>query len=117
MKRAHQLYADAVSALLKLVAEQMDMSATDEQRLDCIGKMTDTFSLVRNALFSFSEQISQLQNQQLAFAVRCYLQANPRLEDFPLTYVSPGFSTLTGYASAEVLGRNCRLLQGSWCSV
>ena len=65
MKRAHQLYADAVSALLKLVAEQMDMSATDEQRLDCIGKMTDTFSLVRNALFSFSEQISQLQNQQL----------------------------------------------------
>ena len=48
MKRAHQLYADAVSALLKLVAEQMDMPATDEQRLDCIGKMTDTFSLVRN---------------------------------------------------------------------
>jgi len=31
---------------------------------------------------------------------------------FPLTYVSPGFETLTGYASAQVLGRSCSLLQG-----
>ncbi|GFH23214.1 putative LOV domain-containing protein, partial [Haematococcus lacustris] len=30
----------------------------------------------------------------------------------PLVYVSPGFETLTGYARDEVLGVNCKLLQG-----
>jgi hypothetical protein len=45
------------------------------------------------------------------------MQANPRLEDCPLTYISPGFLTITGYAPAEVLGKNCRFLQGSSCSV
>jgi diguanylate cyclase (GGDEF)-like protein/PAS domain S-box-containing protein len=32
--------------------------------------------------------------------------------DFPLVYVNPAFSRLTGYAPAEALGRNCRVLQG-----
>src|SRR4051794_17332982 len=31
---------------------------------------------------------------------------------YPLTYASPGFEALTGYAPAEVLGRSCGLLQG-----
>lgn len=30
----------------------------------------------------------------------------------PLVYVNPAFSTLTGYDQVEVLGRNCRFLQG-----
>jgi PAS domain S-box-containing protein len=37
---------------------------------------------------------------------------DPTLPDNPLTYVSPGFTRLTGYASAEALGRNCRFLGG-----
>jgi diguanylate cyclase (GGDEF)-like protein/PAS domain S-box-containing protein len=31
---------------------------------------------------------------------------------FPLVYASPGFEQLTGYRSAEVLGRSCGILQG-----
>ena len=34
------------------------------------------------------------------------------LPDNPIIYASPGFTRLTGYAREEVLGRNCRLLQG-----
>ena len=30
----------------------------------------------------------------------------------PLTYVNAGFERLTGYGADEILGRNCRLLQG-----
>ncbi len=37
---------------------------------------------------------------------------DPNLRDNPIVYVSPGFERMTGYASAEVVGRNCRLLQG-----
>ena len=32
--------------------------------------------------------------------------------DQPLIYVNPAFERLTGYAAAEILGRNCRVLQG-----
>jgi PAS domain S-box-containing protein len=33
-------------------------------------------------------------------------------EDNPIVYCNPGFERLTGYAADEVIGRNCRLLQG-----
>ncbi|MFC7227583.1 PAS domain-containing protein [Salinirubellus salinus] len=38
--------------------------------------------------------------------------ADARLEDYPLVYVNDGFETMTGYTASEVLGRNCRFLQG-----
>ncbi len=38
--------------------------------------------------------------------------ADATADDLPLTYVNAAFSALTGYAPEEVLGRNCRFLQG-----
>uniref|UniRef100_UPI003D9CBF05 histidine kinase n=1 Tax=Meiothermus ruber (strain ATCC 35948 / DSM 1279 / VKM B-1258 / 21) TaxID=504728 RepID=UPI003D9CBF05 len=35
-----------------------------------------------------------------------------QLPDYPIVYCNPGFVQLTGYPSEEVLGRNCRFLQG-----
>jgi len=32
--------------------------------------------------------------------------------DFPLVYVNPAFEQITGYPKSEILGRNCRFLQG-----
>ena len=32
--------------------------------------------------------------------------------DWPIVYVNPAFEALSGYAADELLGRNCRLLQG-----
>ena len=37
---------------------------------------------------------------------------DPRQPDNPIVYVTPAFERRTGYARAELLGRNCRLLQG-----
>lgn len=34
------------------------------------------------------------------------------LPDNPIIYASPGFSALTGYTIREIVGRNCRFLQG-----
>lgn len=36
-----------------------------------------------------------------------------RLEHMPITYVNAVFERMTGYSSAESLGRNCRFLQGT----
>jgi PAS domain S-box-containing protein len=37
---------------------------------------------------------------------------DPSRADSPLVYVNPAFERTTGYAAEEVLGRNCRFLQG-----
>ncbi len=37
---------------------------------------------------------------------------DPNLPDNPIVYVNEGFLKMTGYAEREVLGRNCRFLQG-----
>jgi PAS domain S-box-containing protein len=43
----------------------------------------------------------------LAFTI-----ADPRQDDTPLVYVNPAFERTTGYSAEEVVGRNCRFLQG-----
>ncbi len=40
------------------------------------------------------------------------LISDPRLPDNPILYASPGFTRLTGYERDDVVGRNCRFLQG-----
>lgn len=41
-----------------------------------------------------------------------FLITDPKREDNPIIYASQSFFKLTGYSSSEVLGRNCRFLQG-----
>jgi PAS domain S-box-containing protein len=37
---------------------------------------------------------------------------DPRIPDNPIVFANPAFLALTGYSADEVLGRNCRFLQG-----
>ncbi|XP_034892810.1 phototropin-2 isoform X4 [Populus alba] len=41
-----------------------------------------------------------------------FVITDPRLPDNPITFASDGFLELTGYTREEILGRNCRFLQG-----
>lgn len=41
---------------------------------------------------------------------------DPTLDDNPLVYVNQAFTDLTGYSAEEVIGRNCRFLQGAGTS-
>ncbi|CAN0326274.1 unnamed protein product, partial [Ectocarpus sp. 12 AP-2014] len=41
-----------------------------------------------------------------------FVVTEPSLADNPIVFASDGFFKLTGYTSKEVIGRNCRLLQG-----
>lgn len=38
--------------------------------------------------------------------------ADPDLPDMPIVYANKAFETITGYKRDEVIGRNCRFLQG-----
>ena len=45
-------------------------------------------------------------------AQRSYCITDPSLPDNPIVFASKGFLELSGYTLEEVLGRNCRFLQG-----
>lgn len=44
---------------------------------------------------------------------QCFIITDPSLQDNPIVYASDDFLNLTGYQREEVLGRNCRFLQGT----
>ena len=69
-----------------------DESGGEVTRLD-----REDFSLIRS-----------IQNSQ-----QCFIITDPSLHDNPIVYASDDFLTLTGYSQEEVLGRNCRFLQGT----
>ncbi|MDY8111185.1 PAS domain-containing protein [Fulvimarina sp. 2208YS6-2-32] len=52
----------------------------------------------------------------LALAVRAskmpFIVVSANVVDYPIIYSNAGFLELTGYEEAEVIGQNCRLLQG-----
>lgn len=54
----------------------------------------------------------ELKDRALAASAEGITIADARLPDNPLIYANAGFERLTGYAVADVLGRNCRFLQG-----
>jgi len=75
----------------------------DDDSLDPSGKDSEEGALAR-ADFTLM--------QSLASAQKCFVLSDPKLPDNPIVFASPDFYKLTGYTSAQVLGRNCRFLQG-----
>jgi sigma-B regulation protein RsbU (phosphoserine phosphatase) len=53
-----------------------------------------------------------LKDRALDVAAEGVTIADARRPDRPLIYVNQGFERMTGYQGADVLGRNCRFLQG-----
>ena len=49
----------------------------------------------------------------LALAQHNFVISDPSLPDNPIVFASAGFYALTGYSPDEVIGRNCRFLQGA----
>jgi two-component system CheB/CheR fusion protein len=68
--------------------------------------LIDITSLVR------AQAEIRLQQSAIESAVNGIIITDPRIEGNPITYVNKGFLTLTGYEKNEVLGRNCKFLQG-----
>ncbi|GAA6019147.1 hypothetical protein JCM10207_006558 [Rhodosporidiobolus poonsookiae] len=53
-----------------------------------------------------------VQLQDVAGLGEAFVLSNPRLPDQPIVLASPAFCALTGYDRREIVGRNCRFLQG-----
>jgi len=71
-------------------------------------------------LYTLTDKTPQIENtRQLKLFQRCIesssngiVVTDAQADDMPIVYVNPTFENITGYSMADVLGRNCRLLQG-----
>ena len=54
----------------------------------------------------------RIRTRAIEASVNAIVITDNQLDDQPIAYVNPAFERITGYSSAEVLGRNCRFLQG-----
>jgi PAS domain S-box-containing protein len=58
----------------------------------------------------------EVENLRLAQAIASTSEGviitDPHQPDNPIIYFNPAFSRITGYSDAEIMGRNCRFLQG-----
>nr|AML79564.1 putative LOV domain-containing protein [Chrysobalanus icaco] len=57
-------------------------------------------------------RVSQELKTALATLQQTFVVSDATKPDCPIMYASSGFFTMTGYSSKEVIGRNCRFLQG-----
>jgi PAS domain S-box-containing protein len=72
----------------------------------------------KKAKLKFGGTNSQLREIDLEFVrdlemtQQNFCLSDPRLPDNPITYASQSFLNMTGYSLNEILGKNCRFLQG-----
>ena len=77
----------------------------DQKKNDCSG------SFLPDYLYA-DEVLQELKDRALDAAAEGVVISDPSLPDNPIIYVNSGFQAMTGYRADEVLGKNCRFLQG-----
>lgn len=77
------------------------------ERLDKMRVMTTALSETEAA------RLLDLKSDMLPVWTQGVVITDPRLPDNPVIFASDGFGRLTGYRADEIVGRNCRFLQGA----
>ncbi len=75
-----------------------------------VGIALDQASILNQ--FKQSQKVLQLRDRAIAAASNAIIITDPRAMDNPIIFCNPAFETITGYSPEEVIGRNCRFLQG-----
>lgn len=91
---------------LATLREWLSGAASDKEADDDAPKFTPTKTLCERD-YIIIDMLNSSGHEVVSFCV-----TDPSLPDNPLIFVSRGFCELTGYDYNEVVGRNCRFLQG-----
>ncbi|BAZ23122.1 methyl-accepting chemotaxis sensory transducer with phytochrome sensor [Kalymmatonema gypsitolerans NIES-4073] len=59
-----------------------------------------------------AQEVLRVRDRAIAAASNAIVITDPRQPDNPIIFCNAAFETITGYLPEEVLGRNCRFLQG-----
>tara|TARA_R110000851_G_C13101778_1_gene568607 strand:- start:1407 stop:4610 length:3204 start_codon:yes stop_codon:yes gene_type:complete len=81
-------------------------------RTDWNGKPAQLLSLRDISERKEAEKQLRLLQRSLEASYNGVVIVDAGAADMPITYVNPAFERITGYSSEDVLGQNCRFLQG-----
>lgn len=99
---------EAFLALSRQVVSQLEL----RRNLAKLAQISTQYKVVEESL-----KKAATENLRLARAVASasdgILITDPNQPDNPVIYTNPAFSRATGYQAEEIIGRNCRFLQGS----
>lgn len=105
-----------VAAVLSLYADERDIF--DEGLLDAVNdvipllsKAMDRFALERQGKEVEGDLL--LRDLALQAATQGAVIVDARTDGQPIIYATPAFEQLTGYSTEEIVGQNCRILQGA----
>jgi diguanylate cyclase (GGDEF)-like protein/PAS domain S-box-containing protein len=100
----------------------LEHHTTKEGRLLTVEVMSENITINRDQLLllTLCDRTAQIKNsRQLKLLERCIesssngiVVTDARTGDMPIVYVNPTFERMTGYSADEILGKNCRFLQG-----
>ena len=65
--------------------------------------------MANDRALTLDQAMQLISTQELA---RSCVITDPNLPDNPIVYLTPEFEKMTGYSRSEIIGRNCRFLQG-----
>ncbi|KAL0914708.1 hypothetical protein M5K25_015079 [Dendrobium thyrsiflorum] len=83
-----------------------------KQSMERLSGTTRTSNESNSAMDSSFPRVSQELKDALSSLKQTFVVSDARMPDCPIMYASAGFSSMTGYSVKEVIGRNCRFLQG-----
>lgn len=82
-------------------------------RFDTRGRVVQVVGVAHDiTAIAQAEEASRLKDRAIQASSVGVTIADMRLPDQPLIFVNDAFETLTGYCAEEVIGQNCRFLQG-----
>lgn len=90
-----------------LLVSAVPFALEGEERHGAISVLQD-ISVQRQA-----EMELRLRNHAIEASVNAIIITDANQADNPIVYVNPAFERITGYTTEEVMGCNCRLLQGN----
>jgi PAS domain S-box-containing protein len=91
-----------------------DLRPEQQAALQMLGRQVMAQLELRRQVTELRQSVAQ--RDQLMSAINSLLSGvtitDPSLPDHPLVFVNDGFTAMTGYTAEDVVGRNCRFLQG-----
>ena len=98
-----------------IVKHRMGPEVKDQVLANCVSETNATVKAMTNKFTSSVAYTNKADLDLMASihtAQRSYIITDPALPDNPIIFASEGFLELSGYSLQDVLGRNCRFMQG-----
>ncbi|GAA6004619.1 hypothetical protein JCM11491_002170 [Sporobolomyces phaffii] len=111
----HDFMSDMGDALLEIAEPPSGLERASQHLLQEL-YATEFEAFVKHRLLAHTKlqlEKRDLNQNDVAGLGEAFVLSNAKLHDCPIVLASPAFSALTGYTQEEIIGRNCRFLQGT----